>query len=86
MAGVEPAVRRTPPARQPHRGPEVVAPINKVNVALPFSQLHVQEASAELVALAAIVGELATLVEGLAPGDDAHQLRERAEALAARLR
>ena len=89
MAGEAPAARRPTPVRRvrgsPRSGPEVVAPTNKVNVALPFSTFRVDEASAELVELTGIVVELARLLEDMA-GPDAHQLHERAEALAARLR
>jgi len=38
--------------------PEVVAPTNRVNIALPFGNIHVEEASKDLAELAAITAEL----------------------------
>jgi hypothetical protein len=34
-----------------HSGPDVVAPTNKVNVALPFGTIHIEESSKELAEL-----------------------------------
>ena len=58
----------------------------RVNVAFPFSRIRVQEPSADLVELVAIVNELADLVAEVAPGETARALVERAEALATRLK
>ncbi len=58
----------------------------KVNVAFPFSQIKVEEPSAELATLADLVGDLAELVRGLAPGGEADALVERARSLADTLR
>jgi len=68
----------------PRSAPEVVAPTSRVNVALPFSKISVQEPSKELAVLAAIVAELAVIVEGLAPAPAAEALRKRARVLANR--
>lgn len=66
--------------------PEVIAPSSRVNVALPFSTFHVEEASRELADLAAIVAEVTALLEDAAPGPQAAALRGRAETLQLRLR
>ena len=58
----------------------------KVNVAFPFSQIKVEEPSAEMVVLADLVGDLTELVRGLAPGAEADALVERARSLADALR
>ena len=73
------------PVRRGH-APEVVAPSNRINVALPFSTMHIQEPSRELVEIASALAALALVVERVAPGDDASQVRIRVEALVARLR
>ena len=69
-----------------HSGPEVVAPTNKVNVALPFGTIHIEESSKDLAELARVVAELASFTEGLAPGPKVKELREQAQVLAAKLR
>jgi hypothetical protein len=56
-----------------------------VNVAFPFSNIHVQEPSKEVTELADLVAGLAALVEGFAPGPAVKKLHERALALAVRL-
>jgi hypothetical protein len=76
----------TAPAERRRSAPEVVAPTNRVNVALPFSQISVQEPSRELAELAGLVAELAAVVEDVAPGPASADLRKRVHALAARLR
>jgi hypothetical protein len=65
--------------------PEVVAPTNRVNVALPFSSFHVEEPSRELVELVDVVAELVAMLETLAPVPEAERLRERVQALKVRL-
>ncbi len=70
---------------KPHQAPLVV-PTNTVTVALPFSKITLEEPARELKELAAIVAELAAVVETAATGPDAAQLRMRAQALAARIR
>jgi hypothetical protein len=69
-----------------HAGPDMVAPTTKVNVALPFGSIHVEESSTDLTELARIVAELAALVEEAAPTEASGQLAEQARALSARLR
>ena len=66
--------------------PPVVIPTNKVTVALPFSKITVEEPGRELTELAAIVAELAALVEDAVAEPEATELRQRAQALAARIR
>lgn len=65
-------------------GAGIVAPINRVNLALPFSTITVQEPSKEFVELGAIVVELLTALEDTSPGEAITVLRQRAEALVAR--
>ncbi len=72
-------------ARKARSGPEVVAPTNRVNVALPFGNIHIEQSSKELAELAALVVELVSIVEVLAPGPTVEKLREKAQALAARV-
>jgi hypothetical protein len=55
-------------------------------VALPFSKIQTHEPSQELAELAAVVADLAEIVERLAPGVDGKRLREHARRLAAWLR
>jgi len=76
-SGVQP-----PKARS---APEVVAPTNRVNVALPFGNIHVEESSKDLAELTAIVADLAAIVEEAAPGPKVKRLRERAQLLKTRL-
>jgi hypothetical protein len=56
-----------------------------VNVALPFGNIHIEESSKDLAELAAIVVELASIVDGLTPGPRIKKLREQAQTLAARV-
>jgi hypothetical protein len=69
-----------------HKAPEVVAPTNKVNVALPFSKITVEEPGKDLVELSAVVAELAAALESVVAEPAVTQLRQRAQALAARMR
>jgi len=66
--------------------PRVVAPTNKVTVALPFSKITLEEPGKEVAELAAIVAELTAIVEHVAGGPELARLRDRAEAVAARTR
>ena len=77
---------RGAPAPKARSAPEVVAPTNRVNVALPFSHLHVEESSKDLAELAAVVTDLVSIVQGLTSSTEIEALRERAETLAARFR
>jgi hypothetical protein len=70
---------------KPRSAPEVVAPTSRVNVAFPFSHLHVEESSKDLAELSGIVADLAAMVEQAAPGPGVTKLRERAQVLRTRL-
>jgi len=76
----------TPVAPGSRPAPRVVAPTNKVTVALPFSKITLAEPGKEVAELAAIVAELTAIVEHVAEGPELARLRDRAEALAARTR
>ena len=71
---------------QPRSAPGVVAPTNKVNVALPFSKITVEEPSREFAELTSIVAALAAAMERVLPEPETTQLRRRADALAAQAR
>ena len=66
--------------------PAVVTPLTKVNLALPFSKISVEEPGKDLAELASIVAALASVMERTADDPFLPELRKRAEALAARLR
>jgi hypothetical protein len=66
------------------RAPARVNSSTRVNVALPFSQFKIQEPSDHLLALTALVEELANLVAEKMPGPEAETLRDRAHELASR--
>jgi len=57
----------------------------RVSVAFPFSHLHIEESSKELLELASITAHLASLVEAVAPSPEAAEARASADALAAKL-
>jgi len=77
-------------AKRPRQAPGVVVPTTRVNLALPFSKITVEEPGRELAELAAIVAGLAAAVEQAvaqdAPESDLPELRKRADALVTRLR
>ena len=74
------------PPEPPRRGaPGIVAPSNRVNVALPFSTMRIEEPSSELAELVAIVSDLLGALDQDG-GEEIARLRARAEALATRLR
>lgn len=58
----------------------------RVNVAFPFSQVKIAEPSAHLIALTALVAELADLVAEALPGTQATDLRRRAHELTSKVR
>ena len=68
--------------RSPRPGPEVVAPPNRVTVAFPFSKIVIQAPSDDLAELAAVVAELAALLDRITPDPGIKTLRERARTLA----
>lgn len=73
-------------ASHPSPAPRVVAPTNKVNVALPFSKITVEEPSKDFRELAAIVAALAAAMERVMTEPEVTKLRERADVLAAQSR
>ena len=73
-------------ARRPRAAPAVVTPLTKVNLALPFSKITVEEPGKDLAELASVVAALATVLERTADDPFLPELHKRAEALAARLR
>jgi hypothetical protein len=66
--------------------PGIVAPSNRVNVALPFSQIRLEEPSRELAELAALVFELVGAMAEWVPEDRLEELSARARVLRDRLR
>jgi hypothetical protein len=82
MAGKE----NTAVAGRPRPAPAVVTPLTKVNLALPFSKITVEEPGQDTAELASVVAALAAVMERTADDPFLPVLRKRAEALAARLR
>ena len=82
MAGTE----STAVAGQTRPAPAIVTPLTKVNLALPFSKITVEEPGKDLAELASVVAALAAVMERTADDPFLPELRKRAEALAARLR
>ena len=66
--------------------PAVVTPLTKVNLALPFSKITVEEPGRDTAELASVVAALAAVMERTVDDPFLPGLRKRAEALAARLR
>ena len=77
--------KSTVEAERPRRA-GVVVPSTKVNLALPFSKITVEEPGKDLAELASMVAALAAVMERTADDPFLPELRKRAEALAARLR
>ena len=73
-------------ARRSRPAPPIVTPLTRVNLALPFSKITVEEPDGELAELACIVAALAAVVERTADDPFLPELHKRAEALSARLR
>ena len=73
-------------ARRTKQAPAVVAPTTRVNLALPFSKITVEEPGKDLAELASIVAALAAVMERTVDDPFLPELRKRAEAFAARLR
>jgi hypothetical protein len=73
-------------ARRTKQAPGIVAPTTRVNLALPFSKITVEEPGKDLAELASIVAALAAVMERTADDPFLPELRKRAEAFAARLR
>ena len=80
------ADRQTPAtARRRIPAPAIVTPLTKVNLALPFSKITIEEPGKDLAELASIVAALAAVMERTVDEPFLPELRKRAEALAARL-
>ena len=73
-------------AKRPRQVPGVVVPTTRVNLALPFSKITVEEPGKDLAELASMVAALAAVMERTVDDPFLPVLRKRAEALAARLR
>ena len=73
-------------ARRTRPAPAIVTPLTRVNLALPFSKITVEEPVKELAELASVVAALAAVLERTADDPFLPELRKRAEALRARLR
>jgi hypothetical protein len=73
-------------AKRPRLGPGVVVPTTRVNLALPFSKITVEEPGKDLAELASVVAALAAVMERTADGPFLPELHKRSGALAARLR
>ena len=71
-----------PPKRQ---APGTVLGNTRVNLALPFSKIEVQEPSGDLVELAALVSDLLVALAEWVPEETLAELRTRAQALTSRL-
>ncbi len=84
------AAKRTvaivPDAADTAKARTVNAPSSRINVALPFSQIKLQEASAELRDLADLLVEVVEALSDSVPEHRLAPLRDKAEALRARLR
>jgi hypothetical protein len=81
MAGKE----STAVAGRTRPAPAIVTPLTKVNLALPFSKITVEEPDGDTAELASMVAALAAVMERTADDPFLPELRKRAEALAARL-
>ena len=75
----------TDTARRARPVPAVVTPLTKVNLALPFSKITVEEPDGATAELASIVAALAAVMERTSDDPFLPELRKRAQALAARL-
>lgn len=62
------------------------APSQRINVALPFSQIKLQEASAELRELADLLVDVVAALSDTVPEHRLAPLRDKAEGLRAKLR
>jgi hypothetical protein len=78
--------QETDVARRARPVPAVVTPLTKVNLALPFSKITIEEPGKDTAELASIVAAMAAVMERTLDEPFLPELRKRAEALAARLR
>lgn len=77
--------QETTATRRARPVPTVVTPLTKVNLALPFSKITVEEPGKDTAELASIVAAMAAVMERTLDEPFLPELRQRAEALAARL-
>jgi hypothetical protein len=73
-------------AKAPDASSGVHNATTRVTIAWPFSQIKLQEASAELAELAGVLSDVVEALSDLVPEERLAPLRERAESLRARLR
>ena len=87
-SAVEPAPvggRGSAKAPGPEKSSEVHNATTRVTIAWPFSQIKLQEASAELAELAGLMSDLIDALSDVVPEDRLRPLRDRATSLRARL-
>ena len=77
--------QNTGTARRARPVPAVVTPLTKVNLALPFSKITVEEPDGATAELASIVAALAAVMERTMDDPFLPELCKRAQALAGRL-
>ena len=77
--------QETTATRRARPVPTVVTPLTKVNLALPFSKITVEEPGKDTAELASIVAAMAAVMERTLDEPFLPELRKRAEVLAARL-
>ncbi|HEY6474536.1 MAG TPA: hypothetical protein VIY26_16695 [Acidimicrobiales bacterium] len=82
----KPTVAVVPDVAETTKARTVNAPSQRINVALPFSQIKLQEASAELRDLADLLVEVIEALSDSVPEHRLAPLRDKAEALRARMR
>ena len=75
----------TDTARRARPVPAVVTPLTKVNLALPFSKITVEEPDGATAELASIVAALSAVMERTSDDPFLPELCKRAQALAGRL-
>ena len=75
----------TAAARRKIPAPAIVTPLTKVNLALPFSKITVEEPDGATAELASIVAALAAVMERTSDDPFLPELRKRAQAVAGRL-
>jgi hypothetical protein len=72
-------------AQRKSPAPAIVTPLTKVNLALPFSKITVEEPDGATAELASIVAALAAVMERTSDDPFLPELCKRAQALAGRL-
>ena len=74
------------PGRSGPGGAPQAGPANRVTIALPFSQIRMQEPSAELGDLVTVVGDLVAALQDALPADRYEDLEAQLDSLRGRLR